>query len=163
MVWNGTDIIIDVMHLNHLQTTLPPPSGPWKNCPLVCGAKRFKGLLLWTIRCVSALAVMLEMGRWWNPLPCLSPCEQFPPGHCFIECWRSVNGWSVLMRVWSAGWGGVSFPRQWEVVLLTWSLPTPLLLLCQSCLSSLSSLPFTMGWTPLCFVLLLFFPSPNCC
>ena len=56
------------MHLNHPQTTLPPPSSPWKNCLLVCGAKKFRDCCFGPSGDGIALAVMLEMGRWWNPL-----------------------------------------------------------------------------------------------
>jgi len=169
MIWRGTDIIIDVMYLNHPQTTLPPPPGPWKNCPLVHGAKKFRDCCFGPSGDGTALAVMLEMGRWWNPLPVLPHVSSSLPGTVLLSV---EDQWIWVSELRRFQWGvGVS-PSPRTVGGCVTNLESlefwPLLLLCSTSSVHLSSpclsvlLYCSVG--SLLFVCPLpFLHTPNCC
>ena len=98
------------MHLNHLKTTFRPSPGPWKNCPLVHGAKKFRDCCFGPSSNGIAVAVMLEMGRWWKSTPCPFSCEQSPPGHCLLNTEDQWLWVSELLRF-QCGLGVSLYPR----------------------------------------------------
>lgn len=166
MIWSGTDIIIDVMHLNHLKTTFRPSPGPWKNCPLVHGAKKFRDCCFGPSSNGIAVAVMLEMGRWWKSTPCPFSCEQSPPGHCLLNTEDQWLWVSELLRF-QCGLG-VSLPKDSERLCYWLEVFWPLLLLVSASSVHLSSpclsVPLHCSMGSLLFLCPLpFLYTPDCC